>query len=163
RLSESFAELWPLLGQELDVQLAEWRPADVEPPPPGAAIVLIAAGGAELDLPAFLHGLSLPSDIPTAAVGAATSHRLAAHPRVAANAGGAGRAIYFAWPDDGEALRGLVAGALPGRRARLAGASRARLEAEAHAFREIVGESPALRATLERAARVLPHADATVL
>src|ERR1051326_1288115 len=37
------------------------------------------------------------------------------------------------------------------------------LEAQAHAFRDIVGESPALKAVLDRAARVVPHGDATGL
>ena len=157
RLTDSFADFWPLLGEELDVPLVAWQPGEGEPPPPGAAIVLLAAGGAEPDLPAFLSELSLPSDIPVAAVGAATSHRLAAH------AVAAGAADYFALPDDRDALREFVVAAVTQRRATLARASRARLEAEAHAFREIVGDSPALRTTLERAARVLPHADATIL
>src|SRR3982751_4411258 len=76
RLSDSFGDFWPLLGRELDVPLVEWRPGEVESLPPGAAVVLIAAGGAEPDLPASLRALSLPSDIPIAAVGSATSHRL---------------------------------------------------------------------------------------
>ena len=157
RLSDSFGEFWPLLGQELAVPLVDWSPVDGDSLPPGGAVVLLAAGGVELDLPAFLHNLNVPSDIPIAAVGAATSHRMAAH------AVAAGAADYFALPDDRDALRDFAAAALARRRATLARASRARLEAEAHAFREIVGESPSLRATLERAARVLPHADATIL
>ena len=157
RLTDSFSDFWPILARELEVSLVEWRPADGEPPAAGAAIVLVAAGGSELDLPSFLHQLSIPSDVPIAAVGAAASHRLAAH------AVAAGAADYFALPEDREALREFAAAALARRRATLARASHARLEAEAHAFREIVGTSPALRAALERAARVLPHADATVL
>ncbi|HEV8381958.1 MAG TPA: sigma-54 dependent transcriptional regulator [Gemmatimonadales bacterium] len=157
RLSESFSDFWPLLARELEVPLVEWRPDGGEPPPAGAALVVIAAGGSELDLPTFVHQLSLPSDIPVAAVGAAASHRVAAH--VVA----AGAADYFALPDDRDALREFVAAGLTQRRAMLARASRTRLEAEAHAFREMVGASPSLRTTLERAARVLPHADATVL
>ena len=159
RLTDSFSDFWPLLAQELDVPLVDWRPpaAGGEPPPPGAAIVLIAAGGSEPDLPTFLPQLNLPSDLPVAAIGASTSHRVAAH------AVRAGAADYFALPDDREALRDFAAAAVARRRAALARASRTRLEAEAHAFRAIVGESPALHATLERAARVIPHADATVL
>ncbi|HLZ45848.1 MAG TPA: sigma 54-interacting transcriptional regulator [Gemmatimonadales bacterium] len=157
RLTDSFGDFWPLLAQELDAPLVEWRPGEGEPPPPGGAIVLLAAGGAETDLPAFIHRLNVPSDLPIAAIGALASHRLAAQ------AVAAGAADYFALPDDREALREVVAAALARRRAALARATYARLEAEAHAFREIIGESPALRATLERAARVLPHADATVL
>jgi DNA-binding NtrC family response regulator len=157
RLTDSFGDFWPLLARELDAPLVEWRPGEGEPPPPGGAIVLLAAGGAEADLPAFIHRLNVPSDLPIAAIGALASHRLAAQ------AVAAGAADYFALPDDREALREVVAAALARRRAALARASYARLEAEAHAFREIIGESSALRGTLERAARVLPHADATVL
>ena len=157
RLTDSFSDFWSLLAQELEVPLVEWRPVEAESPPPGAAVVVVAAGGAEPDIPAFVRGLSMPSDVPVVAVGAAASHR------VAAQAVGAGAADYFALPDDRDALREFVAAALARRRSLLARASLARLEAEAHAFREIVGASSALRATLERAARVMPHADATVL
>ena len=157
RLTDSFSDFWPVLAQELGVPLGDWRPAEGEPLPPGAAIVVIAAGGKEPDLPRFLTQLAVPSDIPITAVGASASHR------VAAQAVAAGAAEYFALPEDREALRDFAAAALTRRRAALARASRARLEAQAHAFREIVGASRALRDTLERAARVLPHADATVL
>ena len=157
RLTDSFGDFWPLLAAELNVPLLDWRPADGAPPPPGVALVLIAAGGAEPDLPAFISSLSVPSDVPIVAVGAATSHRLAAQ------AVAAGAADYLALPDDRDVLRGLVAAAVARRRDLLARGDLARLEAQTHAFREIVGDSPALRATLERAARVLPHADATVL
>src|SRR5207245_1908483 len=56
-----------------------------------------------------------------------------------------------------------LAVAVQRRRAAIGRAALSLLEAQAHAFREIVGESPALRAVLERAARVVPHAEATVL
>jgi DNA-binding NtrC family response regulator len=157
RLTDSFGDFWPLLARELEVTLGEWRPDEGEPPPPGGAIVVVAAGGGEPDVPAFIRQLTVPSDVPIAAVGAVANHR------VAAQAVGAGASDYFALPEDRDALRDFVAAAVIRRRAALAGSSHTRLEAEAHAFRAIVGESPALRATLERAARVLPHADATVL
>ena len=156
RLSDSFADFWPLLAGELGVPLAEWRPAEGNLPV-GAAIVLLAAGGCEADLPGFLRGMTVPADVPIVAVGGDASHR------VAAQAVAAGAADYFALPDDRDALHDVVAAAVARRRATFARSAFARLEAQAHAFREIVGESPALRATLERAARVLPHADATIL
>ena len=157
RLTESFGDFWTQLAKELDVSLTEWRPAEGESPPSGAALVLIAAGGAETELPAFLRSVSLPSDVPMVAVTATTSHR------AAARAVAAGAAEYFALPDDRDALREFAMAAVARRRGVLARTAHAQLEAQAHAFREIVGDSPALRATLERAARVLPHADATVL
>jgi len=158
RLTDSFGDFWPLLAQELKVPLLDWRPPpEGAPLPPGVGLVLIAAGGAEPDLPAFISTLSVPSDVPIIAVGAATAHRLAAQ------AVAAGAADYLALPDDRDVLRELAAAAVARRRDVLARGNLARLEAQAHAFREIIGDSPALRATLERAARVLPHADATVL
>src|SRR5439155_4761339 len=157
RMTDSFSEFWPLLADELKVPLLECRPADGEPPQPAVAVVVIAAGAAEPALPAFIPNLPVPSDVPIIAVGAATGHRLAAQ------AVAAGATDYFALPDDRDALRAVVAAAVARRRATLARIALARLEGQAHAFREMVGESPALRATLERAARVLPHADATVL
>ncbi|HTI06808.1 MAG TPA: sigma 54-interacting transcriptional regulator [Gemmatimonadales bacterium] len=157
RLSDSFGEFWPVLARDLEVPLIEWDPGAGETAAAGAALILIAAGGSEADVPAFIHELSAPADIPVIAVGAAASHRLAAQ------AVARGAADYFALPDDREALREFAAAAIARRRAAVARGARVRLEAEAHAFREIVGTSPALRATLERAARVLRHADATVL
>ena len=159
RLSISFGDFWPLLAAELDARLADWRPTDAggAPPQPDAAIVIVAAGGAEHDLPAFIRGLAVPPDVPVIAAGAVADHR------VAAQAVASGAADYFALPDDRDALRDVAAAAVARRRATLARSAFARLEAQAHAFREIVGASPALRATLERAARVLPHAEATIL
>ncbi len=157
RLTDSFGDFWPLLAGEVGVPLREWRPAEEESPPPGAAIILLAAGGVEAELPAVIQHLAVPSDVPILATGAAPSHRLAAQ------AVAAGAADYFVLPDDRGALRDTVEAAIARRRDVLARSAHAQLEARAYAFRDIVGDSPALKATLERAARVLPHADATVL
>ncbi len=157
RLSDSFSDFWPALARDVGVSFAEWAPAPGELPPPGAGVVLISAGGQEAEIAALLPQLSVPADVPVIAVGSAASHRLAA--QVVA----AGAADYFALPDDRDGLRDTIAAAVQRRRAALGRAALAHLEAQAHAFREIVGESPALRAALERAARVVPHGDATIL
>jgi two-component system response regulator HydG len=104
-----------------------------------------------------LADLGAGADVPVLAVGAATAHRLAAQ------AVAAGAADYFALPEDRDALCDVAAAAVARRRAARARTAFAQLEAQAHAFREIVGESPALKGALERAARLLPHGDATVL
>jgi DNA-binding NtrC family response regulator len=155
RLSDSFSDFWPLLAHELGVPLTIHDAAEVVAPPTDALAIIVAAGGAESEIAPLLARLG-PREAPLA-VGASVSHRLAA--QVVA----AGAADYFSLPDDRDALRGAVTAALERRRAASGRAALATLEAQAHTFREIVGDSPALRAALERAARVLPHADATVL
>ena len=157
RLTDSFGDYWPLLAAELGVSLEDWRPAEGTPPPPGAALVLLAAGGAEASIPNALQGLTVPPHVPVLAVGALSSHR------IGAQAVAAGAADYFVLPDDRGALRDSVEAAITRRRESLARAAHAQLEARASAFRDLVGDSPAIKATLELAARVLPHADATIL
>ena len=75
----------------------------------------------------------------------------------------AGATDYFSLPEDRDGLRDALAAAVQRRQAAIGRAALAHLEAQAHAFRDIVGESPALKAALERAARVVPHRDATIL
>ncbi|HEY6784291.1 MAG TPA: sigma 54-interacting transcriptional regulator [Gemmatimonadales bacterium] len=123
----------------------------------GAVAVIVAAGGVEPDLPQAIPALAVPPGTPVFAVGAAVSHR------VAARAVAAGASDYFALPGDRDALHSALEAAIDRRRSALDRAALAHLEAQSHAFKEIVGESPALRKALDRAARVLPHADATVL
>jgi DNA-binding NtrC family response regulator len=157
RLSDSFSDFWPALAREIGVPLEEWTPAPGETIASGAVAVLLAAGGCEAEIPARLAELAVPRDVPLIVVGAATSYRLAA--QIVA----AGAADYFALPDDRDGLRGAVTAAVQRRRAALGRTALAQLEAQAHAFREMVGESQALRAVLAQAARVVPHADATIL
>ncbi len=157
RLSDSFADFWPVVARDVGAVLAEWAPAAGEFAPLDPAVVLIAAGGHETEIAALLPRLPVQSGIPVIAVGATASHRIAA--QVVA----AGAADYFALPDDRDGLRDTLAAAVQHRRAALGRAALAHLEAQAHAFREIVGQSPALKAALERAARVVPHRDATIL
>ena len=156
-VSDSFSDFWPLLGQEHDVRVVTWSPDSPEPTPPGATLAIVAAGGREQDLPSFLPSLAARTGAPLIAVGALASHR------VAARAVAAGASDYFAMPEDRDALRQALAVALERRSASAQRDRFLQIEAQAHAFQEIVGESPVLRATLERAARILPHADTTVL
>ena len=157
RVSESFSELWPALARELGAALIDWTPAPGERPAQDAAALLVAAGGHETELATLLPQLSGARGIPVIVVGAVPSHRLAVQLLAA------GAADYYALPDDRDGLRDALAAAVQRRRAALGRAELAHLEAQAHAFRDIVGESAALKAALERAARVVPHRDATVL
>ena len=157
QLSDSFAEFWPLLAHEQDMAVVAWSPESGVPAPSGAIMVIVAAGGREAAVPALLPGLGVPAEVPLVVVGASPSHR------IAARAVASGAADYFALPEDRDALRETLSAAVHRRRATLQRARFAQLEAQAHAFREIIGDSAVLRAALERAARVLPHSDATVL
>jgi DNA-binding NtrC family response regulator len=156
RLSDSFNEFWTLLARELGVPLVITEAAG-DGLPPNALAVVVAAGGAEAEVVPLLGRLGPSGSVSLVVAGASTSHR------VAAQAVAAGAADYFALPEDRDALRSTLAAALERHRAARDRASLATLEAQAHAFREIVGESPALHTALTRAARVLPHGDATVL
>jgi DNA-binding NtrC family response regulator len=155
-LSDSFADFWPLLSHELGVPFVVTRSTE-EAVPSDAVAVVIAAGGREVEAGPLLERLGTRRDMPVFVVGASLSHRVAA--RLLA----AGAADYFALPDDRDALRGALHAALEQRRTARDRLALATLEGQAHAFHEIVGDSPALRRALERAARVLSFADATVL
>ncbi|HKE90965.1 MAG TPA: sigma-54 dependent transcriptional regulator [Gemmatimonadales bacterium] len=155
-LSNSFGELWPLLADELGVALVT-RGANEPALPADPIAIVVAAGGVEAEAGALIERLGPRRDTPLLVAGASLSHR------VAAQVLAAGASDYFALPDDRDALRGALRTALERRRAARDRQALATLEGQAHAFREIVGTSAALRATLERAARTLPFADATVL
>ncbi|HET7249830.1 MAG TPA: sigma-54 dependent transcriptional regulator [Gemmatimonadales bacterium] len=155
-LSDSFGEFWSLLATELGIALVSLAADDPALPADPIAVV-IAAGGAESEVGALIDRLGARKDAPLLVAGASLSHR------VAAQVLAAGASDYFALPDDRDAMRGALRAALERHRAAHDRATLATLEGQAHAFREIVGTSPALRATLERAARTLAFADATVL
>ncbi|HVH10162.1 MAG TPA: sigma 54-interacting transcriptional regulator [Gemmatimonadales bacterium] len=157
RLSDSFADFWPALARELGVSLSEWVGVPGERPPPTIGAVLVAAGGHESEVPALLTQLAVPADVAVIAVGSATAYRLAA--QIVA----AGAADYFALPDDRDGLRGAVSAAVQRRRAALGRTALAHFEAQAHAFREVIGASATLKTMLAQAARVVPHGDATIL
>jgi len=155
RLSDSFSEFWPLLAAEAGAGVAAWEPP--APLPEGAVIILIAAGGREGELADAVSRLTVPRGVQVIGVGADPSHRVAA--RVVA----AGAHDYLVLPADRDALRAAITEAVAGARAATARAALASIEARAHAFAEILGESSALRTVLARAARLLPHGHATVL
>ena len=156
RLTSSFTEFWPLLARELRVPLVLPEAPD-GPIPPDALAIILAAGGAEAEIPALAFRLPACGETPLIAVGASTSHR------VAAQAVAAGAVDYFALPEDRDALRSALAAVAERRRVARDRQALASIEAQAHTFRGIVGNSPALQAALIRAGRVLPHGDATVL
>ncbi len=158
RWSDSFELLWPEMATAAGVQLCIHEPTTDGLNAWAAhndAIHLLAAGGMERDAMTALERIAVPSQ--TAVVGSTTDHRLA----VGAMRGGAEE--YFALPGDLEALRSWVVDA--GRRIaeRRDGSAFASREGLKYTFEGILGDSPAMRAALSRAARVIPHRNVTVL
>jgi DNA-binding NtrC family response regulator len=149
-VSDSFASVWADMAAEAGAGLRR-----VEPDAPSTAEVtalLVAAGGEEqrgLDL---MSGLAERWSAPIYFVGAEPSHRFAVE------ALRRGAADYFSLPDDADLLRRTLVARFEADRGRAAAPT-----ADADPFAELLGESEALRATLERAGRVIRHGDVTVL
>ncbi len=155
-LSQSYSDVWEQLGRDVDaaVQLADaTEPAMLR----DAALVLVAAGGAERDAIGWLDGHSHYPDIPVIVVGSDPSRRLAVQ------LVRAGATDYLVLPDDLETLRNAIGAAVEAGRLRAQSQRAAPAGADDAAFGTIVGRSPAMMAVLDRAQRLLPHADATAL
>jgi DNA-binding NtrC family response regulator len=150
-LSDSFASVWADVAQELDAELVSLA-ADDEPPPHAVAAVL-AAGGEEERALDVLPALAARARGPLFLVASRTSHRFAVE------ALRRGATDYFALPGDLDLMRRTLAARIEAGRER----ARRRGEQVADPFRELIGESPALRAAIDKAHRVLVHRDVTVL
>ncbi|GIW50789.1 MAG: hypothetical protein KatS3mg081_0144 [Gemmatimonadales bacterium] len=156
QLSDSFGDVWRHLGEDLGAEVRISPPAEVRPVSGKVAAVVLAAGGAETDALEWLERNEVPRSIPLLAVGSDGSRRTAA--QVVRR----GAADYFALPEDIELLRNALAAAVARFKETLVRKA-AEPESDLEAFAPIVGNSPALKAVLERAARILPHANATAL
>jgi two-component system response regulator HydG len=157
QLSESFADLWDHIGDDLGVDVQRTGAADARTAGPDVAAVILAAGGVEQEALEWLDSHESPFAVPLIAVGSDPGRRIAA--QLVAR----GASDYFALPEDVEILRNTVASAAARRRGALRRAAGDEEEVKDQAFNEILGDSPRLKAELGRAARVLPHADATAL
>ncbi len=157
QLSDSFAELWDHLAEDLRVPVRQVGVGDVTAVGPEIAAVVLAAGGAEREALDWLDGHEPPAAVPVLAVGSDPGRR------IAALLVGHGASDYFALPEDLEILRNAVAAAAERHREALRRAVGGVEEIRAQAFSGIVGESGAIKAVLARAARVLPHPEATAL
>ena len=148
------SELWPQLARDCGLDLVTIATL-AEMDERAFAATLVAGAGQDDQVEELLNGLSSKRDI--AVVSASTDHR------VALDMLRAGASEYFALPDDLELLRTWMRE----RAVRFTEReSRDGFVAAQHAkydFREILGASGALQAALTRAARIIPHADVTVL
>ncbi len=155
-LSDSFRVSLAELARELGAGILGWEPAEDPTPPSNMDAVLLLAGGAEgkaLDLLADLPRMAAPVFL----IGAAPDHRLAA----AAVQHGA--RDYFALPEDLEVLRRSLDRVAREAKGRVEAGRFAETERTTTGFEAMVGRSPALRQTLDQAARVAAHRDVTVL
>ncbi len=154
--SESFADLWSQIGKDLGIAVEVTSAVEAEPVHADVVAVVLAAAGAEREALEWLTARHAQSGRPVLAVGGDDSRR------IALLFVSRGAADYFALPEDAELLRNaleVAVGRFREGRARLVQVG----EPDLAAFRGIVGESLALKAVLSRAARLLPHRDATVL
>ncbi|MDX2120778.1 MAG: sigma 54-interacting transcriptional regulator [Gemmatimonadota bacterium] len=149
--SDSFATLWPALAAEGGFELV---PGNA--PPEDAALVVINAAGVEERIGGFLEAVR-DCTVDVCVVGALADYR------VAVAAVRAGAREYFALPQDLELLKTWLEQHAARFRAAGASASFTAREASKYQFDGILGESAALRETLERAARIIPHGGVTVL
>ncbi len=152
--SDSFRSTVAGLVEELGGTVSAAKPGD-DRRAAGAHVILLLAGGAESEALDFLAESG--SAGARYLIGAAADHR------IAAAALQSGARDYFALPDDLDLLRRCLE--------RLAREAASRVEAgrfadgerRATGFEAIVGSSPALRHTLDQAARIAPLRDLTVL
>ncbi|MGQ0562366.1 MAG: sigma-54 interaction domain-containing protein [Gemmatimonadota bacterium] len=148
QLSESFESLWPQLAAGSDL-LADFTS--------GADAYVIAAAGIEEEAPAHI-AVALAQGAPLVVVaGAAADHRIAVQLILA------GASDYFALPGDLERLRAWFEEVARRAAARADAQALAARERASYDFSRLIGASAELRAALDRAARIISHADATVL
>src|SRR5687768_16712877 len=152
--SDSFRSAVAGLVEELGGTPSASRPG-AEPARSTADAVLLLAGGAESEALDFLAESGAPGQ--RYLIGAAADHR------IAAAALQSGARDYFALPDDLDLLRRCLERLAREAASRIEAGRFADAERRATGFEAIIGSSPALRQTLDQAARVAPLRDLTVL
>src|SRR3989440_3642895 len=152
-LSQAFQAFWTDLGADVGATIDLVGPTDPVTSSPETVAVIVAAGGAERDATQWLEAHRVRSGLPALVVGTDPGRRLAM--QLVAR----GASDYFALPDDLEIFRTAVAAAVSGGRPRGPTAAAGREDA----FAAIVGESDTIKKVLARAARLLPHRNASVL
>ena len=152
-LSQAFAGFWDDLGLDVNAAIDVVGPGEAVSSSAETVAVILAAGGAERDATQWLETHKVSPGLPALVVGTDPGRRMAM--QLVAR----GASDYFALPDDLQMFRNAVAAAVSGGRARRVPAP----EGRGDAFAAIVGESEAIRKVLARAARLLPHRNASVL
>jgi len=156
-LSESFASVWSGLAASAGA-IVERATSVTELPPASETCAIVVSCGGEESLAAVVAGdVSAAGSARVALVGASADHRVA----VASLRAGASE--YFALPADVEALRAWVTERADAWRAGREAARVASESRRSYDFSKLVGRSPELRAAMDRAARIIPRVETTVL
>ena len=152
-LSDAFSSIWQPLADRASLRLSV-VPSVAEAA--GAEVALVAGGGVEDAIPDAVRAIVTPG-LDVAGVGALTDRRTA----IAVMRAGA--AEYCALPGDHELLASWLEEQSRRIAARSARADFGVNERKRFGFTEILGESRTLQSVLERAARIIPHNNVTVL
>src|SRR5437879_5977399 len=152
-ISEAFSEFWSEIADDLGVAINRLGPADAVNADDDTVAVILAAGGSEWDAARWLDTHRVPRGMSALVVGTDPSRRTAM--RLMAH----GAHDYFVLPEDLEIFRNAVSGVLNGSRLR----AKAPPQDGGAAFAGIVGNSRAMKQVLTRAARLLPHRNASAL
>ena len=157
-LSDSFSAMWPTLADQCGLA---YTPIEA---PAGfdrltGAVGVVSGGGTEEELEAALRQTASGERgaVEIAAVGARADHHLAAA------LVRAGASTYFALPEDTALLASWLRERAEALRAENRRLEFVATESSKFRFEGVLGESDALRAALDRAARIIPHASVTVL
>ncbi|HXT17192.1 MAG TPA: sigma-54 dependent transcriptional regulator [Gemmatimonadaceae bacterium] len=155
KLSDSFSALWPTLARECELELEVT--ASVERFDTARdAVGVVAGGGEEHRFEQIFRDLA-PCDMAIAAVGAERDRRIA----VAAIRGGA--SDFFSLADDLDLLRSWLHDQCERLHTRHRRTEFAENQRSKYRFDGILGESQSLVSALDRAARIIPHPNVTVL
>lgn len=155
--SDAFRAEWEDLAQIVGARLAVVETAEEARALAGVCALLIAAGGLEREALPLVRDLVGSDSTPLAVVGADRDHRLA----IAAVRAGA--SDYFSLPTDLSQLHAWLKEQTERCRGAEAARSWANEQRQRFDFSTILGRSPSLVEALERAGRVIPFADTTVL
>ena len=152
--SDSFRVFWDELaeGAELELQLADDLGDAAR-----ATLVILSVPGSESTAAERVRDARGAVVRPPVVVGARADHRLAVELIRA------GADDYFVLPEEAERLRDYVRARAGAARASVARARLAEAERRELNFSKIVGESPAMKAALERTSRIIPRGAATIL
>jgi DNA-binding NtrC family response regulator len=147
RLSDSFESLWPELASG----------ADLTQDAAGTHACVVAAAGIEEEAPPAIAAALAHGTPQVIVVGAAPDHRVAVMLILA------GASDYFVLPADLDRLRAWFQETVRRANADVNAQSLTARERASYDFSRMIGESPELKAALERASRIISRADATVL